>query len=1014
MNATPIPSPFPKSNGDAVSKSYAKLQRRGVRSTLARFLSITGIVVIGTGFLAGLLATAPDMKLTVDQYFNEVSAMDVDVKGTLGITEEDIAVLRGMEAVETVMPAYSTDLILTGEGGTNFVSRLYGVPLAKRGQEDFLNDFVLIEGRLPQAQGEVLLLNRNTFTNTHSVGEVYTISPDTPDYEDWDDTYAVDTFTVVGLVRSPQHMTVETEPSGVGTGNINLVFYADESCYSLDVYTDAFIKLKSTAALNSFTDEYEDLVEDMADQLEPLGEARSAIRFEEVKTEAQEEIDDAQQELDEARMDAEADLADARKKLDDAHVELDDAKGDLAEGEAKYRYAQGKYYEGKADYFKGIADARRELNAIAPSLPDFMVKAMTESIDDAAQTGSNALGAVRNKLYAGEEELEEGRIKLAEAEFELNNAEIEYAEAQQDAETEINDAQIKLDDAQKELDDLDQPEWVILGRTDLVSHASYKSNTEKIDAIARVFPLFLFLVAALVALTTMTRMVEEERTQIGTLKALGYSDMRILFYYLGYSFWASLLGCAIGVILGFRLLPSVISQAYSMMYTLPTIVTPFRWQEALIIAPVAIVCTTGATLMACLSQLKERPSRLMLPKAPKAGKRIFLEHVPFIWNRLKFTQKVTCRNIFRYKKRLYMTVIGIAGCTALLLTGFGLRDSINDIVDKQFFELYLYDMTISLKNEDSLAESNELQSILDDGTLITSYATVHNETASASTELGKETTTIYVPKQTDRLKEHILLRNRLSGADVPFTEDSVVLTEKMCEQLGLSVGDSFTLTPDDGGKATLTVTGITENYVSSYVFISEKTYVDAFGEAPEYNQVIAKAVSGDETVHDAIASRLLLLDDVSLVSFNSSIKESFDNLIGNINYIVYVLILAAGALAIIVLYNLTNINISERKKELATIKVLGFYEREVAGYIYRETTVLSILGTLVGFLFGKGLHAFVIQTAEVDAVMFGRTLYPSSFLWAAVVTLLFTFLVELIMMPKIRRISMVESMKAND
>ena len=555
---------------------------------------------------------------------------------------------------------------------------------------------------------------------------------------------------------------------------------------------------------------------------------------------------------------------------------------------------------------------------------------------------------------------------------------------------------------------------MILGHTDLVSHASYKSNTEKIDAIARVFPLFLFLVAALVALTTMTRMVEEERTQIGTLKALGYSDMRILFYYLGYSFWASLLGCAIGVILGFRLLPSVISQAYSMMYTLPTIVTPFRWQEALIIAPVAIVCTTGATLMACLSQLKEKPSRLMLPKAPKAGKRIFLEHIPFIWNRLKFTQKVTCRNIFRYKKRLYMTVIGIAGCTALLLTGFGLRDSINDIVDKQFFELYLYDMTISLKNEDSLAESSELQSILDDGTLITSYATVHNETASASTELGKETTTIYVPKQTDRLKEHILLRNRLSGADVPFTEDSVVLTEKMCEQLGLSVGDSFTLTPDDGGKATLTVTGITENYVSSYVFISETTYIDAFGEQPEYNQVIAKAVSDDTATHDAIASKMLLLDDVSLVSFNSSIKESFDNLIGNINYIVYVLILAAGALAIIVLYNLTNINISERKKELATIKVLGFYEREVAGYIYRETTVLSILGTLVGFLFGKGLHAFVIQTAEVDAVMFGRTLYPSSFLWAAVVTLLFTFLVELIMMPKIRRISMVESMKAND
>ncbi len=997
-----------------MKKSYSKLQHRAVRSTLARFLSILGIVVIGAGFLAGLLATAPDMKLTVDQYFEETSLMDVDVKGTLGLTEEDIKTLHAFDGVKTVMPAYVTDVILTGSDGTDYVSRLYGVPLALRGTEAFLNDFVLVEGRMPEAPDEVLLLSRNAYTQHHSVGEAYTISKATPDYDDRADTYSVERFTVTGLVRSPYYMTVETEPSGVGAGNVELVFFAGEACYALDVYTDAFLALRQTDGMDAFSKAYENLLDDMADALDPIGAERSTLRYVEVKEEAQQEIDDAQAELDEARADAEEDLADARKKLDDAHVELGDAKEDFAEGEAKFNYAKGKYYQGKADFFTEIADARRDLAAVAGGLPDYMVKAMTESIDDAEQSGSHALGSARKKLYEGEEELEEGRIKISEAEFKLNNAEIDYAEAKLDAETQIADAQQKLDDAQRELDDLDEPEWIVLDRTDLVSYASYKSNTEKIDAIARVFPIFLFLVAALVALTTMTRMVEEERTQIGVLKALGYRDRRILLYYLGYSLWASLLGCIIGIIGGFKVLPAVISRAYNMMYTLPPIVTAFRWNEALTIAPVAVLCTTLATLAACLSQLKEKPSLLMLPRVPEEGKRILLERVPFIWNRLKFTQKVTCRNIFRYKKRLYMTVFGIAGCTALLLTGFGLRDSINDIVDKQFLELYQYDMTISLKNDEALNENETLRAYLDDPQRIASYTEVHNEGATVTTPNGSESTTIYVPKQPERLKEHIVLRERVSGNDVPFDENSVVLTEKMCEQLGLRIGDSFTLIPDDGGEAQLKVTGITENYVASYVFISQSAYTSAFHMPPEYNKVIAKAASNDEAAHNAIAKELLSDDDVSLVSFNSSIKDSFDNLIGNINYIIYVLIISAGALAVIVLYNLTNINISERKKELATIKVLGFYEREVAGYIYRETTVLSIFGALAGFVFGKWLHAFVIQTAEVEAVMFGRTLYFRSYLIAAAVTLLFTFLVELLMLPKIRRISMVESMKAND
>ena len=405
---------------------------------------------------------------------------------------------------------------------------------------------------------------------------------------------------------------------------------------------------------------------------------------------------------------------------------------------------------------------------------------------------------------------------------------------------------------------------------------------------------------------------------------------------------------------------------------------------------------------------------MMLPRAPEAGKRIFLEYVTPLWKRLKFTQKVTCRNIFRYKKRLYMTMFGIAGCTALLITGFGIRDSINDIVDKQFYELYRYDMTVYLKEAGVLETNAALRDFFESSGKVDSYALVYTEAASVRAEGGEEDVNIYVPQDTDSLKQHIVLRERKTGADVPFGEDAVVLTEKLCETLSLSVGDAFTLVNKDGEEAQLTVTGITENYITAYAFISLSTYTRCFKNTPEFEQVIARHAAANPSGEEEIAQTLLADDDVAMVSFTSTIKDSFDNIISNINYIVYVLIVAAGALAMIVLYNLTNINISERKKELATIKVLGFYEPEVAKYIYRETTMLSILGSIIGIGLGYWLHAFVVRTAEVDAVMFGRTLYPRAILISLVITMLFTLIVDLLMLPVVRHIDMVESMKANN
>ncbi|MEG0662971.1 MAG: FtsX-like permease family protein, partial [Anaerovoracaceae bacterium] len=514
---------------------------------------------------------------------------------------------------------------------------------------------------------------------------------------------------------------------------------------------------------------------------------------------------------------------------------------------------------------------------------------------------------------------------------------------------------------------------------------------------AKIFPIFFFLVAALVALTTMTRMIEEERGQIGALKSFGYSNFGILKYYLIYSFSASAIGVVLGLGGGFIIFPSVISKAYDMMYNLPPITTKVIWPIALIVGGITIFCIMATAYLACRSELKEKPAALLLPKAPKLGKRILLERITPIWKRIKFTRKVTLRNLFRYKKRFLMTIMGVAGCFALLLTGFGLRDSIGDIVNKQYGEIDRYNYILELNQEptETLAVPGE-------------YLLLHEVPVSISAKEKSERTTLDVPKDQEKLSDFVFLRERKSHEALSLKDDGVILTEKMSENLQVKVGDQVTIKLADGRKTEMKVSGIAENYVSSYAYINENTYKQAFGDSTSYTRVLIKS---DE---ENLAEKLLKDNDAGYVLSIESIKDSFKDSVKSIDYIVVVLILSAGALAVIVLYNLTNVNICERKKELATIKVLGFFEKEVSAYIFREINILSGIGMVVGIPLGILLHRFVMKTAEVDAVMFGRHIYWQSYLYAAAITIFFTIVVNLIMRRSIRKIDMVESMKAND
>ena len=551
-----------------------------------------------------------------------------------------------------------------------------------------------------------------------------------------------------------------------------------------------------------------------------------------------------------------------------------------------------------------------------------------------------------------------------------------------------------------------RPEWYILDRDTNPSFVSLTSNAEKVNAIAKVFPLFFFLVAALVSLTTMTRMVDEQRTEIGTLKALGYSGRAISAKYLIYSGVAALAGGFAGLAAGLFVLPEVIINVYRIMYRVPDVIINFNWQISVTALSVAVICIIGATLAAVVSNLKELPARLMLPKAPKLGKRILLERIGFIWNRMKFTHKVTARNLFRYKKRFFMTVIGIAGCTALLLTGFGLRDAIGDIVPKQYEEIQQYDLTVELDRD---ADHTGVYDYLDENGC--EYFNVHAENGTVHESGETYEINIYVPSSADGFEEYMDIRERKSGESIAFDDSSLIITEKFADNHNLSVGSTVTLENNDGKTAEAEVTGICENYIYSYVYMSGEKYGELFGEDCEYTTLLVKTDFEDE---DAAMSELLAVSGVSSASFSSVIIESFENMVGSINYIVVVLIMAAGMLAFVVLYNLTNINIGERQKEIATIKVLGFYDKEVNAYVHRETYILSMIGTLVGLVLGIFLCRFVVTTAEVDMVMFGRDIYWYSYVYSAVITVLFTVAVNLAMAIKLKKIDMVESMESVD
>ncbi|WIV10473.1 FtsX-like permease family protein [Proteiniborus sp. MB09-C3] len=1056
---------------------------KDIRKSLGRFISIVAIIALGVAFFAGIKVSPEVMEYTADKYYDDYNLMDLRIVSTLGLTEEDLNEVSKISGVKESLGTYIIDA-LTQYKESEVVVRLHGFS-----SKDQINGMRLLEGRLPERSDECLVeAGKENYLNVPIGSKINLYSgKEDPLSDSLENTE----FTVVGAIQSPYYLSFEKGSSDIGSGKVRDFILIPQENFKLDVYTDIFVIVDGAKELNSYKDEYFDVVNIVEEKIKDISKDREKIRYEGILEEAQDELEKGKKEYFEEKAKADEKLNEASNEIEDAKKEIEngdkklkdneelfnksirkgkekiaDAENELTKGEEEYEKGLKAFNENKTLANEGFKKANEEIkqgeesivllegnisqitaaleNPLLPSeerekLTVELQAAMgiLEKTKEAVKNGKNELEAKKSELAKAEEELnrskallissrerleaeklnlrdkeKEGIIEIEKAKAELEKAKVDLAKGEEEyitskakADKELKEAWEKIEDGEKELKKIKEVKWYVLNRESHYSYVDYGGAADRIDAISRIFPVFFALVAALVCLTTMTRMVDEQRVNIGTLKALGYGNEDIAFKYIFYAMTGTILGCSIGIAVGYTLFPTIIFNAYGIMYLLPPVELRFNVPLAFSVSLGAIGLTTITAFFACNNELKENPASLMRPRAPKLGKRILLERIPLIWNRFNFTYKVTIRNIFRYKRRFFMTVLGIAGCTALMLTAFGIRDSIRAVVDRQFGTLFTYDITVGLESES--------EKYLEENEDIKSYELILKESGTLSSDNIEKDVSIIVPRNLEEIDSFIRLQRRKDEQKIDIPEKGVVITEQVSKSLSVNVGDEITLTSGED-EAIVKVTGITENYTFNYAYLSPEYYREIFNKEVDFNEAIGILENTSEELESSLSKELIKKEGISSVSFNTGIRRSFEDTIKSLGYVVLVMIVSAGALAFVVLYNLTNVNISERIREIATIKVLGFYDNEVSAYVYRENTILTLIGTLVGLVIGIFLHRYIMVTVEMENVMFGLKLEPWSYAFSILLTLAFSIFVNFVMYYKLGNIEMVESLKSVD
>lgn len=968
---------------------------REIKGSFGRWMAIFAIIALGVGFFCGLKVCKSAFLETGNTYLQEHKFFDYELISTLGLEAEDVESVSALPEVAYAEGSFSADVLISEEDSDagEIVSKFLTI-------SDNINTPSLKAGRLPENDGECLADPQ--YFNESDIGK--TISVSSSNEEDTLDMLAYDAYTIVGIADSPLYLNFERGSSSVGDGSVACFIMIPAGGFSSDLFTEMYVRLHGEAFI--FSDEYDEVRDEAEEPLTQAVEAASQRRYDSI-------IDRARQELDDAR----AEVADGQEKLASSEADLEKAEAEIADNQKELDDNQALLDQGRAEYEDGLAQYEKQRSEAYSQLDAAYSEGLiTEEQYKAQKSALDArFGEALAKLQASKAELDSNQLKIDDGRAQLASAKEEIADGRQElskGRTELEDAKAKLADAEKEISKIEYPDSYALDRDTNVGYVCFNNDTSIVEGIAKVFPVFFFLVAALVCMTTMSRMIEEQRTQIGVLKALGYGVPRIISKYMFYSGSSAVIGGVLGFFAGTYIFTWVIWEAYKMMYEFADVIFVIDWATGAFALLAAIICSVGTTLYSCYHELNQVPAQLIRPKAPSSGKRIFLEKMTFIWKRLKFLQKVSIRNVFRYKKRFFMMIVGICGCTALLVTGFGVRDSIKNVVSMQYDEIFHVDYEVTfnhgLNEQEQQAFAEDNSQYVDDCLFL--------YTGSVDVRLNGQVKAVNLVVSGDSapIEDFISLHNDENG-ELSYPEDGQgIINSNLAENLDLKVGDSLTVYDSEMNPLTVEITGLCDNYVYNYLYINDDTYRSAFGE-PEINSAYVQGPREDgELVDNPHETGSALMDsaNVSSVTVTQDFRNRIDNMMKSLDYVIALITLSAAALAFIVLYNLTNINITERIREIATIKVLGFYPRETSAYVFRENIALTAIAAIIGLPLGKWLHGFAMSRIQIDMLSFDVHITLLSYITAVIGTFVFAMIVNLAMRRKLDKVSMTESLKS--
>ena len=983
-----------------LKKSLFKNNFKSINRTKRRFFSILIMAFLGVGFFSGLVATSPDMLDSLDRYADSSNLYDINILSTLGLTDDDIISIQGVEGVDKVYGTQSKDSLVKIDDQESICKVIEF--------NENINSPVVIAGRNIENENECLLdpaIVRTGEGAESFIGKKIFLKNEDMDSED-NPIFTVKEFEIVGIAETPVYISSERGNTTLGNGTVSFYIFTQDNVINMDYYTGLYVTVKGAKATVTNSDEYLKLVNSVIAKIENITETRENARYQSLVDDATKKINDAQKEFDDKKLEVDTELKDAESQIKKAEKQINSSEKQIEAAESELALHQKQateQFEALANQI-ALAEQQLEESTIDPAIKEMQkqeIERQKVELERAKQESSAKFEEAQAEIASNKTEIRKGKNELSK------NKE-EFESKKQEAEDKLNEAQAKIDDAKEEINKIEKCKWYIQNRLDNSGYNNIFDAIKTMSNIARLFPAIFYLVAVLISLTSMTRMIEEERIEIGTLKALGYTNMQIISKYIIYSLLACIIGGVLGMTVGLYLLPTIVWSLYSMIYNMPHFYCKYRFGIGLIGIILAFICIGGATLLVARKELKQMPSVLMRPKPPKNGKKILLEKISFIWKRFNFSHKVTARNIFRYKKRAIMTVVGIAGCTGLMLTGFGIRDSVDDIPSAQFNGIFKYDTSITLSNTNGLSDIEEY---LKNNESIENFV----EVCATTGELSKESTscnvTVFVPDSLDNYNSVYNLIDYQTEEAISISNEGIIITDKAAETLGVTVGDEITFIDGDDVQYQFKIENIAKNHVGHYVYMSKEIYENNF--KPYKTDIVylnTKNIS-DEAQNE-ILKNILNMDGVASVSSINALMQSVSDMLNTMNYVVIVLIVASAMLDFVVLYNLANINIAERQREIATLKVLGFHDNEVDNYINKENIIFTILGIALGLILGTFLTSAIIGSIEIDVLKFIRNIKPISYVYSAIITLLFSFIVNFIIHFVLKKIDMIESLKS--